>query len=84
MRASGYATVLIHTVKHTIHFKTNKKTCMQNLWKIITNNMKMKMKPFLTETVTIQEIKIYTGTITKHQIDKINRLESEKLSQNNT
>ena len=46
--------------------------------------MKMKMKPFLTETVTIQEIKIYTGTITKHQIDKINRLESEKLCQNNT
>ena len=42
------------------------------------------MKPFLTKTVTIQEIKIYIGTINTCQKDKINQLEPEKLCQSNS
>ena len=68
--------------QNTTYFETQHETCIKNLWKTTTKNIKMKLTPFLTETVTTQEMKIDTETIKAHQKDKKNQPESDNQNQN--
>ena len=75
-----YEIILLQTMKlNTTYFETQHETCIKNLWKTTTKNIKMKLTPFLTETVTTQEMKIDTETIKAHQKEKKNQPESDKL-----
>ena len=75
-----YEIILLQTMKlNTTYFETQHETCIKNLWKTTTKNIKMKLTPFLTETVTTQEMKIDTETIKVHQKEKKNQPESDKL-----